>query len=136
MWTHRTIIVPTSAAEFARTACARLAGPGGSGMFTTPLSTTGEAPPTHYISSGLIEPEFAHMLPEQVWEQDEDGAWVQTGSTQGDPVAVYEACTAAGMVVTQAEVDGGLAVADVTKHEPFVALGRRGLVLVQPNTEP
>ena len=136
MWVHRTIIVPASAAEFARTACASLAGPGGSGMFTTPLSTTGEAPPTHYISSGLIAPEFAHMLPEQVWEQGEDGTWTQTGVLPGDPVAVYEACTAAGMVVTQAGVDGVLAVTDVTEHEPFTALGRLGLVLVQPNTEP
>ena len=136
MWVHRTIIVPTSAAEFARTACASLAGPGGSGMFTTPLSTTGEAPPTHYISSGLIAPEFAHMLPEQVWEQDEDGAWVQTGSTPGNPEAVHAACTDAGMELTLAQVEAIFTVTDVTEHEPFVALGRLGLVLVQPNTEP
>ncbi len=70
------------------------------------------------------------MVPEQFWEQDETGAWVQTGSTPGNPQAVYEACTAAGMTVTLEEIEAIFTVADVTEQEPFVAMGRMGLVLV------
>ncbi len=134
----RTLILPAAVTPLAREIAATLS-PGGAGMWSTGLSPTGEEPATHFISTGLIAPEFAFMVPEQFWEQDEDGAWVQTGMTPGDPVAVFEACNAAGMEVTQAEVDGVFAVADVTEQEPFVAMGRLGLVLVQeqaPNMEP
>ena len=61
-WTHRTIIVPDAVVEQARQACAALAGSGGSGMYSVPLSPTGAFPATHWASSGLIEVEFAHLL--------------------------------------------------------------------------
>ena len=61
-WVHRTIIAPDTVVIPARMACEALAGAGGSGMFTTPLSPTGELQATHWISSGLIEQEFADML--------------------------------------------------------------------------
>ena len=126
----RTMILPASVTPLAREIANTLS-TAAQGMWTTGLSPTGAEPATHFISSGLISPEFAFMVPEQFWTQDEDGAWVQTGSTPGDPVAVFEACTAAGLEVTQAEVDGVFAVADVTEQEPFVSMGRLGLVLVQ-----
>jgi len=125
----RTLILPADVTPLAQEIAATLS-PGGAGMWTTGLSATGEEPATHFISTGFIPPEFAHMVPEQFWEQDETGAWVQTGSTPGDPVAVYEACTAAGMTVTLEQVEAIFAVADVTEQEPFVAMGRMGLVLV------
>lgn len=126
----RTLILPAAVTPLAREIAATLS-PGGIGMLTTGLSPTGEAPPTHYISSGLIAPEFAHMLPEQVWEQDEDGAWVQTGSTPGNPEAVHAVCTAAGMELTLAQVEAIFAVSDVTEQGPFEAGARLGLVMVQ-----
>ena len=61
-WTHRTIIVPDTVVVPARMACEALAGAGGSGMYSVPLSPTGEPPATHWISSGLIEQEFADLL--------------------------------------------------------------------------
>ena len=61
-WTHRTIIVPDAVVIPARMACEALAGAGGSGMYTVPLSPTGALPATHWASSGLIETEFAHLL--------------------------------------------------------------------------
>lgn len=61
-WTHRTIIVPDAVVAPARMACEALAVAGGSGMYSVPLSPTGELPPTHWISSGLIEQEFADLL--------------------------------------------------------------------------
>ena len=126
----RTLILPATVTPLAQEIAATLS-PGGVGMWTTGLSPTGAEPATHFISTGFIPPEFAYMVPEQFWEQDETGAWVQTGSTPGDPVAVYEACTAAGMTVTLEEIEAVYAVADITDQEPFVAMGRMGLVLVQ-----
>jgi len=128
--TYRTLILPAAVTPLAREIAATLS-PAGAGMWTTGLATTAEGPATHWISAGLIAPEFALMVPEQVWEQDEDGAWTQTGSTPGNPEAVHAACTAAGMEVTLAQVDAVFAVSDVTEQEPFTALGRLGLVLVQ-----
>ncbi len=57
------MIVPVDHVDLARSLCATLAGDGGSGMFTTALSATGDDPPTHYISSGLIESDFSDLLP-------------------------------------------------------------------------
>lgn len=126
----RTLALPANVTPLAQEIAATLS-PGGVGMWTTGLSPTGAEPATHYISTGFIPPEFAYMVPEQFWTQDESGAWVQTGSTPGDPVAVCEACTAAGMTATLEEIEAVYAVADVTEQEPFVAMGRLGLVLVQ-----
>jgi len=130
MWDFRSLIIPTAQVQLARDIAATLS-PAGANMWLTGLSATGSAPATHYISTGLISPEFAALVPEQVWEQDENGDWVQTGSTPGDPVLCYQMCVAQGMTVTQAEVDSVYAAADVTAQEPFVAMGRLGLTLVQ-----
>lgn len=61
-WVSRTIIVPDAAVAAARAACEALAGAGGSGMYTVPLSPTGEAPATHWASSGAIDQDFADLL--------------------------------------------------------------------------
>ena len=136
--TFRTLVLPAAVTPLARRIANTLSA-AADGMWTTGLSRTGAEPATHYISTGLISPEFAHMVPDQTWERGEDGAWTQTGSTPGNPEAVHAACTAAGMEVTLAEVEAVFAAADVTEQEPFTALGRMGLVLVQeqtPNMEP
>ncbi len=131
----RTLILPAAVAPLARQIAATLS-PGGIGMWTTGLSPTGAEPATHYISTGLIAPEFAHMAPEQVWTQGEDGAWTRISTSTGSPQAVTEACVAAGMEVTLAQVLAVFDAADVTEQEPFTALGRLGLVMVQTTTEP
>lgn len=61
-WVFRTIIVPDAAVAAARAACEALAGAGGSGMYTVPLSPTGWLPATHWVSSGAIDREFADLL--------------------------------------------------------------------------
>ena len=127
----RTLIVPTANVDLARAIAASF-GPGGDGMWTTPLSTTGLDPASHYISSGFVPEAFAYMAPCQTWEQDEDGAWVLVSSEPGDPVAVYTAASEAGVICTQAEVDALFAAADVTAQEPFVAMGRLGLTIINP----
>lgn len=127
----RTLLVPTANVQLAR-AIATSFGPGGVGMWTTPLSASGSDPATHYISSGYVPPEYGYLVPLQIWLQDQNGNWVLVGSEPGDPVAVYTAATAQGVVCTQADVDALFAAADVTEQEPFTAMGRLGLTIINP----
>ena len=131
MWDFRTLITTAATTPLARDIAATLSPSGGQQMWLTGLSATGNAPATHYVSTGLISPEFAALVPEQTWEQDVNGNWVQTGSTPGDPVLCYQMCVAAGMTVTQAQINAVYAAADVTAQEPFTAFGRMGLKMVQ-----
>jgi hypothetical protein len=127
----RTLVVTASDAPLAREIAASF-GPGGVGMFTTPLSASGLDPATHYISSGYVPPEYGYLVPLQVWSQDANGNWVLVGTEPGDPVAVYTAATAQGVVCTQDDVDDLFAAADVTEQEPFTAMGRLGLTIINP----
>ena len=131
-WAFRTLITTAATTPLARDIAATLSPSGGQNMWLTGLSATGNAPATHYVSTGLIAPEFAALVPEQVWEQDPlTGVWTQTGSSPGDPVLCYQMCVAGGLTVTQAQVNAVYAAADVTEQEPFVAFARLGLQMVQ-----
>ena len=57
----KTLIVQSNQVELAREVGASY-GAGGEGMFVTPLSSTGQYPATHYISSGLIPEELDALL--------------------------------------------------------------------------
>lgn len=129
MWTHRTIIVPAPVAESARAACAGLAGPGGSNMFTTPLSPTGEAPPTHYISSGLIEEPFADLLPLTSVSYAEDGTPF-TETRPGNVALTVQLAADAGLPLTEAEVSALLSAVDVSAQSAQDALTLRGLKII------
>ena len=129
MWTHRTIIVPAADVEAARAACAGLAGPGGTGMFTTPLSTTGEAPPTHYISSGLIEDQFADLLPLTAVTYGEDGT-PSTSTRPGNVALTVQLAAEAGLPITEDEVSALLAAVDVSNQAAEGALVRLGLQII------
>lgn len=129
MWTNRTIIVPATLAESARAACAGLAGPGGSNMFTTPLSPTGEAPPTHYISSGLIEEPFADLLPLTSVSYAEDGTPF-TETRPGNVALTVQLAADAGLPITEAEAAALLAAVDVSDQAAEDALARLGLKII------
>lgn len=122
-WVHRCMIVPTEHAELARKLCETLAGPGGAGMFTTPLSTTGVDPATHYISSGLIESDFADLLPLIEFPADADPV-----IHPGQPDLITQMATDQGMGVTVDEVQALLASVGVTEQPPFAAMERLGLM--------
>ena len=129
-WQHRCIIVPAEHADLARLLCETLAGPGGAGMFTTALSTTGVDPATHYISSGLIESEFADLLPLIEFPADADPV-----IHPGQPDLITQMATDQGMGVTVDEVQALLASVDVTEQPPTDALDRLGLRLsAEPET--
>ena len=123
-WVHRCMIVPTEHVELARKLCETLAGSGGVGMFTTALSTTGLDPATHYISSGLIESDFADLLPLIELPADADPV-----IHPGQPDLITQMATDQGMGVTVDEVQTLLASVDVTEQPPTDALDRLGLRL-------
>lgn len=127
----RTLVVPSSHAPLARQICATLAPSGGSAMLQTGLSADGEAPATHYVSTGWMDADFAALMPLTVWEQDAEGVWQQVDYYHGDSEAVVALCGDDGLTVDEAEVADLFAVSDVTEQEPFVAFGRLGLQLVQ-----
>ncbi len=129
MWVHRTIIVPATHAEAARAACAGLAGPGGSGMFTTPLSATGMFAASHYISSGMIEAPFADLLPLTTVTYGEDGTPF-TSTRPGNVALTAQLAAEAGLTITAAEVSAMLAAVDVSDQPAEDALARLGLQLL------
>ena len=130
MWVHRTIIVPAAVVGAARAACAGLAGPGGSGMFTTPLSTTGEAPPTHYISSGLIEAPFADLLPLTSVTYDGDGT-PSIDTRPGDIGLTVQLAEDAALPITEAEVSALFAAVYVSEAPSEAVLSFLNLTIVQ-----
>lgn len=129
MWVHRTIIVPAAIAGAARAACAGLAGPGGSNMFTTSISPTGEAPPTHYISAGLIEAPFADLLPLTVVTYGEDGT-PSIETRPGDIALTAQLVADAGLSITEDEASALLSAVDVSDQAAEDALGRLGLRMI------
>jgi len=132
--TFSTLIVQAQDAPTAR-AIAAAFGPGGVNMWTTPLSATGQEPATHYISSGYIPEEFVSLAPCTTWEQDEQGNWVQTDHYPGDAATVFAYAQEAGLPYTLAEIEGVFGRSDVSAQEPFVAMGRMGIKLIQPPME-
>ena len=128
IYTNLTIIIPAAAQALAQGLCVAAAGEAGAGMFTTGLSATGEAPATHFISSGAIETQFADILPlSTITTADE----VETVSkTSGNIEAIMYMVTNAGAGVTQLQVSELLLDLDVSEQPPFVALDRLGLKIV------
>jgi hypothetical protein len=122
----RTMIVDDANVALAR-AIAVSFGPGGENMWISELSPTGNAPATHYISTGYVPPEYQYLVPSQAWEQAEDGSWTLVSSTPGDPVALYTHVSNAGVKCTQADVDALFVAADVTEQPWPVAVERLGL---------
>ena len=107
----RTLIVQSNDVILAREIAASF-GTGGEGMWTTPLSSTGLYPATHYISTGYIPPEFANLLT--------------------DAQALYDIAIEQGVDCTLEQVEGLIADSDITEEEPFVAMERLGLMMVSP----
>lgn len=61
MLIRRNLIVSAALVGAARELCAAVH-PAGAGMFTVPLSPTGELPATHWASTGLLEAVWAPAL--------------------------------------------------------------------------
>lgn len=122
--TYRCIIVPDAQVQYARDISAAAAGTAGAGMYTTPLSSTGELPATHWISAGLISQSFADMLPLTVFPQDSGPI-----TTPGTPLLVADLATANDYPTTRDDVQALFDVSDVTEQDAFTAMARLGLTL-------
>jgi len=95
-------------------------------MFATGLSATGAAPATHFISSGPISDEMAYLLPCK--SVDSEGV---VTTAPGHPELVPALALKAGISTTQTKINGLYAAIDVSDQQPFEALARVGLQLVQ-----
>lgn len=127
----RTLVIAAQDATIARAIAAGF-GPGGVGMWTTPLNAAGTGAATHYISSGFIPAEFVSLSPNATWEQDEAGVWVRTDYYPGDAATVAAYASQAGLQLTAAQVQGIFDRSDVSDQQPFVAMGRLGLKIINP----
>ena len=128
----RTLILPAADAPLARQIASTLSPVGGSGMWTTGLSASGKDPATHYVSTGLIGPDFAMLVPCAFWALDEDGDWIVTGSEPGNASLVVLACGAVEppLKLTEKQVQGLMDRADISPQEPFTAFSRMGLIQI------
>ena len=135
----RTMIVTSSDAPLARDLAAGIDPAHSSGMWTTALAAP-DAPTvaTHYVSTGFVAAAFAGALPLATWayeqpDPDEPGTWTRTAYEAGDAALVAQLAGEADppLVVTTEEVEALFVRSDVTTEDPWVALGRLGLVLAQ-----
>lgn len=129
IYTNLTIILPAAAQALAQGLCVAAAGGAGAGMFITGLSATGEAPATHYISAGAVENHFADILPVGTVTMVDDVPTVERSA--GDLAAVVQLAADAGVAVDLATVGGLFAALDVTAQDPFAAMERLGLMLLE-----
>ena len=129
IYTNLTIIIPAAAQALAQGLCVASAGEAGAGMFITGLSATGEAPVTHYISSGAVEAKFADILPLGTVTTVDEVTTVERSA--GDLAAVVQLAADAGVAVDLATVGGLFAALDVTAQDPFAAMERLGLRLLE-----
>lgn len=113
-YVQRCIICPADYAPLARSLCEGLAGEAGAGMLTTALSATGQGPATHFISAGMIEDTFASLLP--------------LGSTPGQPETIV---ALSGGSVALDQINALLAAVDVSEQDPFAAMVRLNLTLLE-----
>ena len=123
VYVNFTMVLPVAHAPLARALAAHLAGPPGEGMWVTGLSPTGEAPATHYVSSGPVGAEFDAML------TDADALWgaVQMATATG------MAGPANGPAVTQADCAAlveSAEVVDLDDEPVFETFDRLGLNIV------
>lgn len=123
-YVQRCLIVPAAYAPLARALCDGLA-PGGSGagMLATPISISGAMPATHFVAQGMIEDTFAALLP--LTSFDAEGVPM---TAPGQPETIV---TLAKGAVTLAQAKALLAAVDVTEQEPFAAMARMNLKMVQ-----
>jgi len=127
----RTLVIAAQDADTAR-AIAAAFGPGGVGMFSTPLSASGSDPATHFISSGYIPAEFVSLSPCTTWETDEQGNWVAAEVYPGDAATVFAYAQQAGLPFTLAQIKGVFSRSDCSPQDPHVHMARMGLKIINP----
>ena len=125
IYLFRTIIVPDAIVSTVR-ALADSFGPAAAGMWTTPLSPTGNLPATHWISTGQIGDDFAAIMP---FSHMVDGVWTTEPYSAAAFVALAEA---AGIAAPPVEaIEQIMRMVDVSDQDAFTAMARLGLGLAK-----
>lgn len=128
-WVHRTMLVPVTWRVLAQQLCAGLAGASGTGMFSVDIGLTPDGPVTYGMSTGLIAPTFAALMPLDAWDADAQ-TYVRTDAGQAEQIV--EGAAAVGVALPLATVQALLAAVRVANDPWEVALQRQGLAMVQP----
>lgn len=124
-WVMRTMIVPDRIVAAVR-ALADSFGPASQNMWRTECSQDGLPPATWWISSGLISADFAALLP--FGHFDDSGVWV---CDPYDPSGFIQRAIDVGLPAPSVEqVMAIMSSVDVSEQEPFEALRRMGLKLI------
>ena len=126
----RTLIVPAAIVNSARFLSGSLAGKAGDGMYLTPLSPSGQEPATHYISSGIISSEFADILPLNIVDTASKEV-VKSNPGNAKAVADRGKALETPLDVTEDQINGIFASVDVSEQDPYEAMARLGLKLIQ-----
>jgi hypothetical protein len=126
-WVHRTMIVPQAFRSLAQQLCAGLAGLSGTGMFDVDLGPTQSGPTTHGMSSGLIQPQFAGLMPLDEWNA-EAGAYTRLDPGQAETIVAGAA--AAGVTLPLVTVQALLAAVRVADEPWQQALAQQALFMV------
>jgi len=119
-------------------------------MWQTGLSTDGKAPATHYIATGYVPEGYQIIAPWQKWEWQQpdlniQGTWVMVDSYSGRPDIVYNACQQPipdsdppqpVLPCTLEQIETAFKNSDMTEQDPWVALSRLGLQIVQAEAKP
>ena len=129
IWVHRTMIVPQAFRSLAQQLCAGLAGPSGTNMFGVDLGPAVGGPTTQGMSTGLIQPQFAGLMPLDAWDAD---AGAYTRLDNGQPEQIVAGAAALGVMLPLATVQALLAAVHVTEEPWQQALAQQGLFMVQP----
>ena len=87
------------------------------------MSPTGSLPATHFISQGMIEDSFAALLPLTTFDA-EGVPTTQAGQNQ-------TIVDLSGGMITLAQINALMAAVNVTEQDPFTAMTRLGLKMVQ-----
>lgn len=127
VYIQRCIIIPVTNSKSGRDLCAGLAGEAGANMFLVgACSPSGNLPATHYVNEGMIEDNFAALLPLTGFSK---AGVATTKAGQPDTITAL-----AKGLASLTQVKGLLDSIEVTEEPPFAALARRGLKLIQSTT--
>jgi hypothetical protein len=128
IWIDRCMLVPAAQQSFAQTLAKSAVGLSGDGMWLSGVSPTGNTPATWYVAEGLIQTQFAALLPLWLPSQDLNTLiWTTAQTSMGDAATVTSMATIGGMTVTLPQVQALFAAVDVTQQNVWVALDRLSL---------
>lgn len=125
-YVYLTMTVPAALRDQCNALSFAAAGEAGRDVWSTGLSATGNAPATHYISSGPISDDMAALLP--CTTVDSEGV---ASTSPGQPAAVPALAAKAGITTTLEQIKALYASIDVSDQDPFAAMARLGLQIVR-----